>query len=358
MEKYAAFISYRTLSSVNADLIQQALIGFGYPKKRIFLNKHSIYNEKFKKKIATAISTSRVFILLVTKDCFVARKKEGETDYFFYEIHQAIAEKSSILPVFFDGIQSLEQEDIIKHINVEFSPEEIEYLCTRNGIKYDSDYSGAGAISRLKEVIDKSEFEEEDTEVDAECEAEQVPEALPRWKGRLLFLLGLIAFFMLVVAAFASVGFIVGYCSIEKDADEAWESVVSSGNILIESPYDLRVTIDDLSFRYNTVRGMSMPITKEFNFYESLTFDNVMIAVSIPLAFKSLLASIKYIKDGKTMVAYIVVGSIGILCGYTVGKRLGGMFANYRLIRNMETYLASPDGSERLQELLRWYNNE
>lgn len=357
MENYVAFISYRTSCSVNADLVQQALIGFGYPKKRIFLDKHSIYNENFKKKIAAAISTSSVFILLVTKDCFVARKKEGETDYFFYEIHQAIAEKTSILPIFFDGIQSLEQEDIIKYIKAEFSPEEIEYLCTRNGIKYDSDYGGAGAIGRLKEVIEKSEFEEVDNEVDQECK-EQEKSSNSKLKGILFGILGIITFFLLVVTAFASVGFLVGYCSIEKDADEAWESVVTSGNVVIESPFDLRVTIGDLSFRYSVVRGMSLPMTREFNFYESLTFDNVMIALSVPLAFKGLFLSTKYIKNGKAMVAYLVVGSLGILCGYTIGKRLGDMFANYRLVRNMETYLASPEGYESIEQLLRWYNEE
>lgn len=351
--EYVAFISYRKSHTVNADLIQQALINFGYKKRDVFLDKHSIYNGNFKKKISDAVACSKMFILLVTKDCFVSNKKAGETDYFLFEIKEALANNVEILPIFFDNIQSLESTEIIKQLNLLFDEEEVEYLVTRQAVRYDNDYGSTGAITRLREIFNESVGipDSKDTEEDDGTGVKALPTVIT---GLVSFLLGLMIFFGL----FATAGFFAGYLSNVRNPEKAWtEPGVMQMSAVSRDV--IQMQIDDALLKYNVTTGQVISLNPHKNIFEQITLENYLMSISLPVMFKTL-SNNSYIakNNGKSMLLFWVGGSLGILFGYTIGRQIGELAARQALVSNMQEYLLEGTAREKVVRMLNSYYND
>lgn len=131
--KYDVFISYRRSDSTDrAHLVKEILKSKGYDENRIFLDTHSLHEGEFPENIRKALTDSKAFVLLISKNSIVQYDKEKEntitTDYYYEEIRQALALKLKFIPVLFDNlkIETLDFPEDIKKQRI-FLKNSIEY---------------------------------------------------------------------------------------------------------------------------------------------------------------------------------------------------------------------------------------
>lgn len=130
--KYDIFISYRRKGgSEKAQLIKSELKQRGVEEERIFLDTHSLHDGDFEQKIKVAIEQSKSIVVIISNGCFDEIK---ETDYWYMEIKEALAEGKQIVPIFFDGITSFASMNV---------PEELEALTRMNAVTYQHEYANA-----------------------------------------------------------------------------------------------------------------------------------------------------------------------------------------------------------------------
>ena len=142
--KYDVFISYRRDGgSERAELIKLMLEKNGIDESRIFMDTHSIYSCNFKQRLKEAIFQAKNFILIITKGCFESIK---ENDYWVFEIEEALSLGKKIVPVFFDGINSIAPNLL---------PDSIKQLHEINGVFYHHQYADA-FFFKLMAFIDDS----------------------------------------------------------------------------------------------------------------------------------------------------------------------------------------------------------
>lgn len=126
------FISYRRHGgSERAELMKAILEKHGYDSQRIFMDTHALRGGDFRMKLAEAVAEAEDFVLLITKGCFNNIKVE---DYWIFEIKEALRLKKNLIPVFFDGITSLEGSQV---------PPIISNLSTQNAVSYNHEYADA-----------------------------------------------------------------------------------------------------------------------------------------------------------------------------------------------------------------------
>lgn len=142
--RYDIFISYRRKGgSEKAQLVKSELLLRGVSDERIFLDTHNLYEGDFVKKIQTSILQSRYVVLIVSEGCF---DEVRETDFWYMEIKEALAQAKPIIPIFFDGISSLDPLPV---------PIELAALKRMNGVAYQHEYASA-AFDKLMIFIGKS----------------------------------------------------------------------------------------------------------------------------------------------------------------------------------------------------------
>lgn len=104
--KYDVFISYRRNGgSEKAQLIKSEVKLRGVPDDKIFLDTHSLHNGDFAQTILNSIKNSSCVVVVISKGCFDEIK---ETDFWYMEIREALAQHKLLVPVFFDGIVSFD----------------------------------------------------------------------------------------------------------------------------------------------------------------------------------------------------------------------------------------------------------
>ena len=142
---YMIFISYRRSDGKAAALlIKDGLINRGFDEGEIFLDLHDILAENFVERCRNTINTCDTFILVVTKDSF--KSKDG-FDYYFDEIHHALAMKKKIVPITYETIFN---EDIIPE---EFKDKNLHNI---NSIRYDIEFKDA-SFTKIIDAITKGE---------------------------------------------------------------------------------------------------------------------------------------------------------------------------------------------------------
>ena len=134
--KYDVFISYRRSDSTDrAHLVKEILKSRGYDENRIFLDTHSLHEGEFPENIRKALTNSKAFILLISKNSVSERKVEKgtevDTDYYYEEIRQALTLKLKFIPILFDNVK-------IECLNF---PEDIKNkkIFLKNSIEYNPD---------------------------------------------------------------------------------------------------------------------------------------------------------------------------------------------------------------------------
>lgn len=124
--KYDIFISYRRNGGTyQASALKAQLELKGY---KVFMDTHSLKGGNFTTRLKETIKVSANFIVIISKGCF--NDKKGGTDYFLYEISQALSLGKNLIPIYYDGITYESIKDFIC---------EIEEFPKQNAINYHSD---------------------------------------------------------------------------------------------------------------------------------------------------------------------------------------------------------------------------
>ena len=141
--KYDVFISYRRkVGTHQARALKSDLELNGY-KNRVFMDTDKLKGGDFTKKLRDTICESCNIIIINSQGCF-NEKKDG-TDYFIYEISQALKQEKNLIPIYYDGVK---YEDIKEHLH------EIEDFPKQNAITYDNNNPN-GSISQIISFLKK-----------------------------------------------------------------------------------------------------------------------------------------------------------------------------------------------------------
>ena len=144
--QYDVFISYRRKTASGwAELVKTKMVEYGYKEERIFMDTHSLRGGDFKNRITEAIEQSNNIVLLITENSFSDIK---EKDYWVYEITKSVELHKNIVPVLFDGIQSMEELQI---------PESMQGLTLLNAVPYSHVYADASYERLLDFLVKENE---------------------------------------------------------------------------------------------------------------------------------------------------------------------------------------------------------
>jgi hypothetical protein len=143
-----------------------------------------------------------------------------------------------------------------------------------------------------------------------------------------------------VFILFAFIGFSVGYFSNKTDVDDIMSNAFREHRITAVNSSTIKYSGETVVFTYD-VDSDKLKVEKEdANIFDNISFEKVTMAISIPIAFKNLFKTAKYSGNSRTKAAFIVAGSIGILCGYSIGKPIGENYALWRSERSLEEYFS------------------
>lgn len=180
-----------------------------------------------------------------------------------------------------------------------------------------------------------------------------------------------IAFFKLVsvciailigtILMFFSVGIGVGYYQKRVNAEELLNESFSLNKIYIHDKETIYFENEQFPFIYNVVADeikYACPDNQAIS--QNLSVENILSSAAISIAFAKLLKGSKSGGNGKTRIIYIVVGSIGILCGYSVGYNVGELIAHYKNAEDLKDYIKDNREVKQKMEgyLKRFYLNE
>ena len=337
---YSTFISYRKSASVNAELIRDRLINnWAYTTNDIFLDNHSIYNEDYKAKIKTAISKSRSLTLVVTKDCFIP-KSEG-TDFYIFEIKEAIRQNIPIIPILFDGIKNIENDaTIMSTLSKSFSNAEIDILSSRECIRYDNDY-GTASIEKLHTFISRP------------INPNQNSDKINIWKVFGTLLASIIIFF----GIFFTAGLAWGYFSNSKECQEVWNEARANRGVMMYYDVDtnqsfISIQIDNEQWKYYYQSNKKLEkVTPDENFFEKIPYENITFSTMFPLAITSAFKAARYTSDGRGKIIAVIGITIGTVCGFYVGKTFGELVAELKFIQEFNIFLKTREIEQELDQM-------
>ncbi|MCM1503095.1 MAG: toll/interleukin-1 receptor domain-containing protein [Bacteroidales bacterium] len=104
MAIYDVFISYRRVDSTDRANLIRLYLSEWFDNDRVFLDIHEIHEGPFPSYIEDALSTSKYFIVLISKSSFVEKNESKKMDYYLEEIRMAINNNLKIIPILYDGI--------------------------------------------------------------------------------------------------------------------------------------------------------------------------------------------------------------------------------------------------------------
>ena len=310
LTQYDVFISYRRAGgSEKAQLVKSELMQRGIEKDRIFLDTH-MHGGDFEQEIKRAIPRSKHVVIIISKGCFDEVRK---TDFWYMEMIEALAQKKHIVPIFFDGITTFDGLEV---------PSEIQAITKRNAITYQHEYADE-VFNKLMTFLDHPVSKQTD-----------VP-TTSVWKRIGIGILVLLFAF----AAFFSVGFAVGYFTNRINAEEMMTNAFRAHQIVALDAHTIEYSGDAMRFIYDVQTNDISYYNSEITFTSGLSFESIVMSISIPIAFKNLLSVAKHSGNGRSKVLVFVAGSIGILCGYSIGKPVGMKYAMWQNEKALEEYL-------------------
>lgn len=250
-----------------------------------------------------------------------------ETEWVEKELNFAIARKKKIIP-----------------IKIDKSPFNVGFELLLSGIDYVEYYKNPTlALSKVVTLLN----EQQDEAIVMPSEKYKFTQIIKN-----LIIVSLVL--LVVFAIFASIGFAVGYYRNRGNIEDLVEVAFRQGKFTVVDTATIRYSDELLSFNYN-LNGCVTYDDNQIGFFENMTFEKAMMAVSVPIALKSVLKSSKYSGGGKAKVMYIIASSVGIIIGYGVGEPLGERYAQYENQRAVMLYFNKTEARARVQELLFEY---
>ena len=322
------FISYSRADYILADdsLMEDSPVGKivaslkKCPDLEIWMDVEDHYSGMyFTKVLAEKIRRSDIVL-------FISSKNSNSSYWVSKEILYASENKKVILPVKIDNSDFCEDFSLILP-GVDY----IEYF--KNESK---------AIEKLKRIL---------------LEEEPEPEPVTLWK-KIRRIFGVIATCLLLLlfsfAVFATIGYAVGYISNRVEVDEVMEEAFDKSLFTIVDSVTVQYSGNSLNFHYDVADGTVIMKSENENMFENLTVEKALASVSISLAFNRMLQSSRYVQ-GRAKIVYIAVGTIGVVCGYTIGENIGKESAAYKNEHDLVNYFKKDGIREYFRKKLEPY---
>ena len=198
------------------------------------------------------------------------------------------------------------------------------------------------AIEKLKRILLEKEPEPEPT---------TLRKKIRRVWGVIATCLLLLLF---AIAVFFTIGYTVGYISNRVEVDEVMEEAFDKSRFTIVDSVTVQYSGNSLNFNYNVVDGTVKMNSESENLFKNLTVEKVLASVSISLALNKVLQSSRYM-EGAAKVYYIAIGSVGVVCGYTIGENIGKESATYKNEHDLVNYFNKDGIREYFRKKLEPY---
>lgn len=285
-------------------------------------------SNQYMSKIAKAISNSKMIL-------FVSSKNSNSNNSYWpiKEILLASEKQKEIVPIRIDNCEF--------HDNIALALAGLDILEYYKNSKK--------AIEKLLKLIVKGKIDEN-----------IIPEPSRDIWHKIRCVLGLlfsgVVICFLFFATFGTIGFCVGFFSNIEDEKVILDEAFRNGQIEVVKNHTIEYRGDKLCFKYDIETGFTDFVKNESKLFEQITFEHIMMSASIPLAFERLFKTTQYGGNGKSKIVFLVCGSIGILCGYTIGEDIG---LNCALIKNEEAikeYLIKDSTIKMLKEKMKYIN--
>ena len=322
------FISYSRADYILADdsLMEDSPVGEivaslkKCPDLEIWMDVEDHYSGMyFTKVLAEKIRRSDIVL-------FISSKNSNSSYWVSKEILYASGNKKVILPVKIDDSDFSEDFSLIL-LGVDY----IEYFKNESN-----------AIEKLKRIL---------------LEEEPEPEPVTLWK-KIRRILGVVAtcllLLLLAFAVYATIGYTVGYIYSRVEVDEVMEEAFDQSRFTIVDSVTVQYTGNSLNFHYDVADGTVIMKSENENMFENLTVEKALASVSISLAFNRMLQSSRYVQ-GPTKIVHIAAGTIGIVCGYTIGENIGKQSAAYKNEHDLVNYFKKDGIREYFRKKLEPY---
>jgi len=187
-----------------------------------------------------------------------------------------------------------------------------------------------------------------------ECDEDETVTS-PPWYVTFTNVLKLTFFGLLIcflfVSTFGTVGFCDGYFSTHEDVEEAMDNAFRDSKIRALDNHTIQYSGETLKFIYDLDSSKLTTIREDGkSFMEQITLQSIITSASVSFAFERLIFRTKFAGSGKTKAFVLIGGSIGILCGYTLGKQVGEALALYKNEKAIEAYFQVDSNKRSFKE--------
>lgn len=344
--KYDVFLSYRRKGgSERAELLKAILVKHGYDEKRIFMDTHSLRGGDFRAKLTAAIENSNNVVVLITKGCFDGVK---EDDTWIYEIAKSLELNKNIVPVFFDEIQAVDGVNL---------PKALKDLPSQNAVSYNHEYADAfyekflSFLVKEKPSSKRKVLKRKNKDKDQEEDDNQTNVILK--DVLMLFLIVLAAFLM-----FASIGFGVGYFGTREKPNELINKAITSKKLVVVDKTTVSYTGNIVDFSYNIENDSFDFRHGDQTILDNITFEAIVMSVSLSFMFSRLFKYAEHAGNSKTRVAILIGGSIGILCGYSIGNYIGKDYALSKNDKDISKFIRQKEAKAKILQYINMYYND
>ena len=259
---------------------------------------------------------------------FLSSANSNESEWVSKEISYSIDNKKTIIPVKIDETKY-----------------NLDFALGLSGIEAVEYFRGEEAgLNKLLSSISKQDEQNNETNTKNR--------KITDFKGFVKRIFTATIICLIVMCIFATFGFYDGYSSTRLNAEEAIGEAFRTRKIIILNEHSIQYQGNTMTIVYDVSSGISKITSRESNFFDHITVKSILSAVSIPLAFEKLFLATKIVGDGKTKAAMLIGGSIGILCGYSLGVPIGEDNAKWHNENDIKAYFDRPSTKELISQYI------
>ncbi len=336
-KKYDVFISYSRTDYlddnniiINDSPIDNIIKTFDKKKIKYWIDiDGDNASNQYMAKIAKAISNSEKVIFVSSKN-----SNSPESYWPIKEILFASEKHMEIVPIRIDNCEF--------HDNITLA------LAGLDAIEYYK--NPEQSVEKLLNIISHKKSQEGISEVSANLRRRRKCRSIIG-----MLLMGLLAC-SLFFATFFTIGFCVGLFSNLADEEIVLEEAFRKRRIEVVDNHIIEFSGDKLRFKYDIESGLADFEKNDLKLFDEISFEKIVMSVSIPLAFKRLFKVTQHSGNGKSKVAVLVAGAIGIICGYTIGEQMGVSCALIKNEEALKDYLNKDSTKQMLREKIKYIN--
>lgn len=263
-------------------------------------------------------------ILWADKILFISSENSNSSEWVKREILFADERKKEIIPL------KLDESEFCEDLALALTG--LDYIEYFKNPRHSLDK----IVSRLKGLPEEKDTKKENNTIDF-------------FKG----LLAIILVFAIIFMLFFSIGFSVGYFSHKTDAEELISTAFRNSEFVSKNSHTIYYSGKSIAFTYDvSTDKLELTNDTEIRFFDNITFESVAMAISIPIAFKNLMKTAKFAGNGRAKAGVLIVGSVGILCGYSIGNPIGEKFAQWQGEKALEEYFRQEVNKEKIRQML------